>query len=286
MTFKQILNLRECKKNKDGIWISKDSVLNQNEISEKSWKRIYSFSLNKLIREKNDFNKNKLQDHLKYVESSYKFTKNTVYLEIGCGPAYIGEYLMKKYGSYFVGVDFNYELLVTLKKYFDKKGLKNYVLIYGDIMKMPIKKNTIDYIYGGGVIEHLRDTNAILKKLYFVLKRGGVCFNTIPAFNFWWLIRFWNNIPNLPFLKGLFEFIHLKLLKGYVLDKYYGYELSYTMRDLYQMHRRLHFKEISAGPFVFHPSSSRLGNKILRKLYIMLTSNRLFSPVYYIYGKK
>ena len=286
MKLEDLLNKKGVRKDKNGIWVTDIHLSKETKISQITWKNIYNQNLKQLQEEKNEFNKCKLADHMKYIEQSYTFSKKTIYLEIGCGPAFIGEYLIKKYDCYFVGVDFNYKMLLTLKKYFEKKGYTNYLLIHADISNMPLKENCIDYIYGGGVIEHLKDTGNVMDELYRVLKKDGISFNTVPAFNLWWPTRFWNNIPNLPVIKQVFELIHISLLKGAVLNKYFGYELSYTLGNLKQIHTSIGFKDIKAGSFVFHPSEKKLKNSLLRKFYMYLTANILFSPVYYIYGEK
>jgi len=286
MKLVNFLNKRDVRKDKNGIWITNINLPKEIKNSQITWEKIYNQNVKQLQEEKNEFNKSKLADHIKYIEQSYTFLKKTVYLEIGCGPSFIGEYLMKQYDCYFIGVDFNYGMLVTLKKYLDKKGYRNYLLIHADILNMPLKKNCIDYIYGGGVIEHLKDTGIVMKELHRVLKKGGVSFNTVPAFNLWWLTRFWNNIPNLPIIKQLFELIHVSILKGAILNKYFGYELSYILNNIKRIHAEIGFKDIKAGVFVFQPSEKKLKSPLLRKFYMFLTSNILFSPVYYVYGKK
>ena len=185
-----------------------------------------------------------------------------------------------------MGIDFNYEMLVTLKHYFDEKGYKKYILICDDINNMPLKDNSVDFIYGGGVIEHFKDTNNILKESYRVLKTGGVSFNTVPAFNLWWILRFYNNIPDILILRQILEFIHLKLLKGQILERYYGYELSYTLCRLKKLHQYNNFREIKASSFAIHPSQDKSINPILDNVYYILQNNIFTGAVYMVYGKK
>lgn len=286
MKIETIIDCKLAKKNKDGIWCTDIVFSPEVKISHSAWQKIYNQNLKQLIAQKKEFNKYKLDDHIGYIKNSYRFSKETIYLEIGCGPAYIGEYLMKQYDCYFVGVDFNYPMLLTLKRYFDKIGYKKYLLIHANILNMPLKNGCIDYIYGGGVIEHMQDTRRIMKELYRVLKKGGIAFNTIPAFNLWWITRFWNNIPNIPILKQIFEFIHIKILNGRVLDKYFGYELSYTINGIKSIHKNIKFKNISGGSFVFTPSPSKVKSVLIQNLYKFVTSNNFFTPVYYVYGNK
>jgi ubiquinone/menaquinone biosynthesis C-methylase UbiE len=256
------------------------------KVSKSAWTKIYNFNQEKLKQDRQDFNENKLGDVIKYLEKSYTFSDKSVYLEIGCGPAYVGEYILSHYNGYFVGIDFNYEMLVTLKHYFDEKGYKKYILICDDINNMPLKDNSVDFIYGGGVIEHFKDTNNILKESYRVLKTGGVSFNTVPAFNLWWILRFYNNIPDILLLRQILEFIHLKLLKGQILERYYGYELSYTLGRLKKLHQYNNFREIKASSFAIHPSQDKSINPILDNVYYILQNNIFTGAVYMVYGKK
>jgi ubiquinone/menaquinone biosynthesis C-methylase UbiE len=281
-----ILDKTKTKLDKNGIWITNVKLSKEEAVSQNAWGKIYNYSLKKLAQDRKDFNKDKLDDHMNYIGDSYKFTSRTNYLEIGCGPAYIGEHLMKTYNCYFIGVDFNYPMLLTLKKYFDKKGYKKYLLIFADINDMPIKRDTIDYIYGGGVIEHLPDTNQIVEELCRVLRKGGVAFNTVPAFSFWWIIRCFNNIPSIKEFRKIFEFIHLKLLKSRILEKYYGYELSFTVNNLRSLHKKNGFSSIKIGAFAFHPSTNKLKNVLLRSLYYKTQTSIFTTAMYFVSAKK
>lgn len=286
MKVPSFLETNSAKLDKNGIWNARFDLSEDERISKEAWDSIYDYQLQELLADKKDFNENKLADHMRYIEKSFRFTKNTVYLEIGSGPAFIGEYLMRKYHCHFIGVDFNYQILLTLKKYFDQQKLTNYTLIHGDINKMPIKADSVDYIYGGGVIEHFADTRHILVESHKILKKGGVSFNTVPAFNLWWLTRFYNNIPSLPILKQLFSFIHIKLLGGNILQKYYGYELSFIPPQLRKLHQDIGFQDVQVGAFAFNPSDKVLKHPLLRRLYFMISSSSISCPVYYVSGKK
>jgi len=281
----KIINNNNCFIDDQGILIADIESTNEVLASKKAWEKIYDFDVEKLKKDREDFNNNKLQDHLGYIKKYYKFNKDTIYLEIGCGPAYIGEYIMKNHDSYFIGVDFNYNILLSLKQYFNEKGYKKYLLIHGDINKIPIKNDSIDFIYGGGVIEHFYDTNNILFELHRVLKVGGISFNTVPSFNFYWLLMSFSIIPSPYFLRKIFEFVHIKLLKNKVLDKT-GYGLSFTRSLLIKLHMQSGFKNIIVEPFAFHPSFYKLRSKFLRELYFKITQNSLFSAFYLVCGTK
>ena len=279
------LDLSKVYLDENGIYRAHElNLKNELLISQKAWEGIYDHDLEALESDRLDFDDNKLFDHVEYIDKTYRFNDSSIYLEIGCGPAHIGEYVMKKYNSIFVGVDFNYKMLVTLKKYFDLKGYDKYILIYSDINEMPILNNSVDYIYGGGVIEHFSDTNHILAECYRCLKCEGILFNTVPAFNISWIRRFYNNIP--VNFKKLFEFFHLKLLRGRILEKNYGYELSYTKNNLYKLHKKNGYKDIRISSFAFHPSGLKFKNVFLREFLYRMIKIRLLSPIYYVVAKK
>ena len=286
MNIQNILDRKKVKLDSNGIWVTDLSLSSETKKSQKTWEKIYNFNFKKLKSDRIDFRQNKLQDHISYIDKIYFFTPNTIYLEIGCGPGYIGEYLLKRYSCYFIGIDFNYQVLMSLKKYLDEMGLKKYVLVHADINHMPIKPNSIDFIYGGGVIEHFKDTQGILVSLYKILKKNVVAFNTIPAFNFFWLTRFWNNIPALMPFRKIFEILHIQILKYALLNKYHGYELSFTLYKLNEMYLRAKYRDIRSGSFAFHPSKNKLSNKFLRSLYYAFSKNNLVSPIYYVFGNK
>jgi ubiquinone/menaquinone biosynthesis C-methylase UbiE len=283
---KDIFFDKSLKLDQNGILVVETDLIEELKNSKDTWERIFDFNLDRLKKDRENFNKEKLLDHIKYFEESCNFNEGSVILEIGCGPAYIGEYLMKKYGCFLVGVDFNYQILLILKKYFDERGYKKYLLIHGDINKMPIKNDTIDFIYGGGVIEHFPDTDHILTELFRVLKKDGVSLNTVPAFNLWWLLKFYNNIPSLPMIRKFFEYIHIELLDNKILKKSYGYEISFTKGQLLNLYKNNGFSEISIKPFAFHPSSIKVKNKFLRDLFYITQKNYLTAAFYSVNAKK
>jgi ubiquinone/menaquinone biosynthesis C-methylase UbiE len=281
-----ILDTTKAVQDTNGIWVTAINQAEKSNQDQAAWERIYNFDLPKLISDRQEFLKDKMTDHMSYIAGTYNFGPETRYLEIGCGPAYIAEEIMSRYDSWFIGVDFNYSILVALNEYLKQKGFTKYTLIYADITNMPIKSGTVDYIYGGGVVEHLKDTKQILNELYRVLAPNGVCFNTVPAFNLSWLSNFYYTMPYKNPLRKLFEYVHINVFKNRFLNKYFGYMLLYTQKDLYDLHLATGFKDIRTGPFAIHPSS-RIGltAKIKEVLYNLMKVKYL-APVQFVEGKK
>jgi len=282
----KILQMEKLYVDENGIFVAKSEYSGEIAISKDAWKKLNDFSVETLTRQRKLFDKDKLKDHLFYIEDSYNFDPNTIYLEIGCGPAHIGEYVMREHKSTFIGIDFDYNVLVTLKEYLEKKGYSNFALIHADINDMPIKDNSIDYIYGAGVIEHFPNTEHIIRESYRILKKDGVTFNTVPALTLWWFLTFYNTIPNVPFFRSVVEFIHSKILHGNILRKNFGYQLCFSKSYLVKIHEKLGFIEVQSGVFAVNAFENKLSNKFLRGVYLWIQKFPLTASFYYVTGKK
>lgn len=211
--------------------------------------------------------------------------KQAIYLEIGCGRFYFGQDIASQ-TKLIIGVDLSKYSLMIAKKMLDQKGITNYILIFGDILRLPIKSNAIDVIYGGGVIEHFKDTQQAVDELYRVLKPGGVSFNSVPMLNLGSLSyrQIWGNIPNFPVLKQLAELIHIRLMRG--KHMIFGYEFSFLPSTQRKIHQNAGFKQITIGQFRVTLTFDFLPEK-LRKPFISLAMNSpLFWPMIKIVAKK
>ena len=184
------------------------------ELSIQKWDELYKGQIknDSYEKERDDYLKNYYEDTYQQLIESKKIDSNSIYLEIGCGLMILGQEIANQC-QLVVGIDFCPSALKIAKKMFEAKGIKNYLLIQGDILDMPIKDNAVDLIYGGGVIEHFKNTQRCIGELYRVLKEEGVSFNTVPCLNIGSLTyrQIWGNIPNFPILKQMVEFIHVKL---------------------------------------------------------------------------
>lgn len=226
-----------------------------------------------------------------YYEDTYrqlnevKKIKGNVYLEIGCGPFFMGQQLARQ-SKLIIGIDFAPSGLKIAKKMLDEKGIKNYLLIQGDILRMPIKENSIDLIYGGGVIEHFENTQKSVDEIYRVLAKKGVSFNTVPFLNLGALTyrQIWGDIPNFPVLKEIAEFVHIKLLKG--KHMIFGYGLSFMGSTLRKVHKKAGFKKIIIDKFDANLLLEFLP-KFIRKPFIWIANNsRLFWAMIKVIGTK
>jgi ubiquinone/menaquinone biosynthesis C-methylase UbiE len=185
-----------------------------------------------------------------------------------------------------IGVDMSRNALRIARQMLEAKKIKNYLLVQGDINYMPIRNNTVDLIYGGGVIEHFNDTITCLKELCRVLKKSGISFNTVPYLNIGSLTyrQIWGNIPNIPILKQIAEFVHIRLLGA--RHMIFGYEMSFTKGTLIKLHKRAGFSKVIVDKFKINSSFDFIP-PILRPLLIAIADqSSLFWPMVKVIGVK
>lgn len=205
--------------------------------------------------------------------------KDSVFLEIGCGTFSLGQ-LIAPECRLVIGVDFSPLSLKLARQSLEERGIENYLLVLGDITQMPLRSNVADILYGGGVMEHFRQTQKAVNEFYRVLKTGGVSFNAVPYLNLGALTyrQIYGNIPNLPLIKQLAEFIHIKLLKS--RHMIFGYELSFTTGQLVDLHRRAGFKNIKVEKFETMLIFEWVPFSFLKKVCVLVANNvRLFWPM-------
>jgi len=189
-----------------------------------------------------------------------------VYLEIGCGLGFMGE-AMAKDGWLFIGVDTSLNVLRTLVRRLDARGIRNHLLIHGDIASLPLRSGTVDLVYGGGVIEHLKDTVGVVRQIHRVLAPGGVSFNSVPMLNLGNLIyrSQWGGLPNVPVVREMAGFFHQRLLGG--RHMVFGYELMFTEAQLVRVHVRAGFRKdrVTVGRMDQHTQLHAIKNARLRE---------------------
>lgn len=257
------------------------------ELSISKWDRIYKEQLETksynedFVNYKNVF----IPTTLSQLKESYSIDKKTVYMEIGCGSFFLGQILAPEV-KLIIGIDFCPSALRIAKRMLTDKGIKNYLLIQGDVLNLPVKDNCVGLIYGGGVIEHFKDTKVCVSQLYRSLKPGGVSFNTVPYLNIGSLIyrSIYGNIPNVPVIKQVAEFVHIKLLRG--KHMIFGYEMSFLSSTLKNVHVKVGFRSVEVKKFEV-PLAFDFMPKFSRHFLIWLAnSSSLFWPMAKVIAKK
>ncbi len=257
------------------------------KLSIEKWDKIYfnQLSSKSYLKDYENYKKLYLADTFDQLTSEKGINKEVVYLEIGCGPFFLGQELAGRSGL-IVGIDFCPSALEVARNLLNEKGISNYILIQGDILNLPVKSDSIDLIYGGGVIEHFENTQKCIDELFRVLKTGGVSFNTVPYLNLGSLTyrQIWGNIPNVFILKQIAEFVHIKILKS--RHMIFGYEMSFLAGTLKKIHKHAGFNNVRIDKFKVKIQFDFLPG-FLKPFFIWLAVNsRLFWPTVKVIGKK
>jgi SAM-dependent methyltransferase len=230
-----------------------------------------------------EYHRDYLQDTLDQLLSWVDPKVHRRFLEVGCGPSFLGAALSKQ-GFDVAGLDVCIEALKVARRV--HAGLRRPTFfIGGELNHIPLAEGSVDFLYGGGVIEHFKDTAGCVKELYRVLAPGGVSFNTVPYFSVGSLTyrQIWGNIPDVPVLRELAEAVHIKLLGGRHMT--YGYEKSFTASKLLRMHREAGFRRVEVRRFeVFLPLYFMPGP--LKGMARRLTRWRPFWPMVAVVGVK
>jgi len=259
------------------------------KLTMEKWDQLYAHKLKigEYIKDMMGYQADHQPAIVEQVNEIYQPKKGNVYLEIGCGPAYLGLYYGKK-GVTIVGIDISISALKIAQKLARQYRIKNTLFVCGDITQMPFATGVFNIVYGGGVIEHFRATQAVVSDSYRILKKKGVSFNSVPCLNIGTIYRFkWGNIPNIPVVRQIAEFINLQLLGGRHMT--FGYELSFLRSTLISLHAKAGFaaKKIQVGKYRTIILLERIGNIWLRKLFTYLCSeNELFWPMYKVIAVK
>jgi ubiquinone/menaquinone biosynthesis C-methylase UbiE len=244
-----------------------DFLYNQTDKSIKDTKAYYDY-LDKLGL--NEFK------HLK----PFVIGKTGKALEIGCGMGACA-LQVKKHGWQTWGIDFSSDNLAGAKDYWHSRGETNHFVL-GNITKLPFEDKSFDLIFGMGVLEHVFKTSQAVSEIYRVLKPGGVALNTVPAFSIASLTyrQLSGTIPEVPLLKTLFSFIHIKLLARKLMHT--GYEKCFTKTYLLKIHKSAGFKTVSVSHDAsFKPKLNSFPRPI-KKLLINLEKSKPFWAWYYI----
>ena len=257
--------------------------------SVSKWERLYSVQLESTTYLHNELNRSKeLYGQTTYSQLAEAIPiKDITYLEIGCGTFLMGQEIANDC-RLVIGVDYSRSALEVARRVFRERGISNYLLVQGDIRRLPIRSDSIDLVFGGGVIEHFRnrnETQCCLEEIRRVLVKDGVSINAVPYLNIGTLYRqIWGNIPDFPLIKQLAELVHVTLLQG--KHMVFGYEMSFTSRSLEKMHKRAGFKEVTVDRFETGLVFAFVPKRARKPLTWLAMNSRLFWPIVKAVAKK
>ena len=143
--------------------------------------------------------------------------KDKLILDAGCGIGRFTE-IVKKYGGNVIGVDLSYSVEAA------KQNVPEAMIIQADILNLPFKENSFDYVFSLGVIHHTSNTRKAFDCLARLVKPNGKMAVWVYS-NEGWRFKVYNSVT------GFYRIFTTKMPKTWL------YKLSYLAISLYYIHR-------------------------------------------------
>lgn len=252
--------------------------MDKTKKAQKLAKRVWGAEYQKMLKESGVavVDKYSVAD-LELIKKHFKLEPETKFLEIGCGRGRVSA-MLSQLGVDVSGLDISPEAIALAKKIFRRNKLKG-SFVCGDIENIPFENEAFDFVFGGGVLEHLEDTQRAFNEIFRVLKRGGKLVTTIPCLSLTTLFQglLTGSIPQVPVIKQLYLFIHQNLLRNRYMM--YGYEKLYTLGDIEKLAEGAGFKHIIIEPYLPGYDFKFIPTKVLKGLASRLVRIRGFWPM-------
>lgn len=251
------------------------------KLNIKAWRKWYKPDLDEGTRPElvDDY----IIANVNLVKRFWKGTSDFRLLEAGCGSARSALALAKE-GAAVFGLDIVKEALLLAKDIFKGEGV-NGEFILADMAHMPFIDGAFDVIFAGGSIEHLEDTLEGTREVSRVLADRGVFIAEVPLASLSIIYyQFSGNIPDIPIIRTLTKFLHLRLLKGRYMK--FGYEKAFTERSIRKIFQIASLSNVNTGLFDVEYPIALFENVYIKNLLRKLAHLRPFWPMIYIKGEK
>ena len=94
-------------------------------------------------------------------------------IDAGCGLGHSTLWLAEHYNANVTGITIVPKQVETMKKFVEKKGLKNVRFLEASYFNMPFEDNSVDVVWAIEAVCHAKDKSQFYKEAYRVLKPGG-----------------------------------------------------------------------------------------------------------------
>ena len=244
------------------------------KLSKDKWEKIHSQAQKSGYK-----NDPTVLSYKKFLGQYRKYFKSGTFLDLGCGVAYVSALLAKE-GVSILGIDISSNAIKQSRDLFKKEKLKG-DFIQGDLLNLSLSDNDVSFIYSCMSLEYVKDTQKAIDEAYRVLKPKGLMIAIVPVISLTTLTyhQLRGDIPNLPIVKQLFEWLHITVLKGKYM--HYGYEQSFTPGLLKKLFTNAGFRVSKLGYFGMHYPVTFIP-KIVRPYFQKLLKYRPFWPLVYV----
>jgi 2-polyprenyl-3-methyl-5-hydroxy-6-metoxy-1,4-benzoquinol methylase len=164
----------------------------------------------------NRFERTQIDSRVKTNRSERRFLDETLWdsnvldgkyvLDAGCGAGRFSEIALK-FGAELIAVDFSSAVDTAYRNL--EAGSK--LVMQADLSELPIKSNSLDFVYCIGVLQHTKDPESIVRELVRCLKPDGEMTLTFYE-NSSWHVKLYSKYLIRPFTKRIPSNLLLKIL--------------------------------------------------------------------------
>lgn len=209
--------------------------------------------------------------------------KVSLIIGAGCGEEALELNFLTK--SKVIGLDITYQSAHATNHLLQKFDFESGIGIQGDARFLPIKSNSIDFVFSHGVMHHSPDINKSIDEVYRVLKKDGkFCICLYHKYGFVWL-----KFLLAAILKGnwskksLNNYISTETEKSWISSREKNpYTELFSKKDCYKLFAKFQKLKVRAGSF-------KTPNNFLLKFFKLVENTKImsnFGSMIYISGVK
>jgi ubiquinone/menaquinone biosynthesis C-methylase UbiE len=111
---------------------------------------------------------------LRWMKRTQSLAEGAKVLEVGCGRG-AGAHLIKESfrPELLCALDLDVRMVLKAKAYLSRWNRERVSLSVGDVFHLPFKDNSLDAVFGFGVLHHVPDWRGAVREIARVLKTGG-----------------------------------------------------------------------------------------------------------------
>ena len=266
---------------KNGIIFLKSNFKSDVKLSYGKWKKLYLSEKKKAVTLKDAEQNSYIKAYLRFMK---KGDMNGHFVDLGAGLGLMSLVVAKRFGKIPILIDFSSAALHEAQSIFKQNNARG-IYICADITDPIYKKSAIGYFFSSMSLEYFKDIRSALELLYRSLTQNGMLLCVIPKVSLTTLTYHQfrsGDIPDVPFVKEVYEFLHLKIFKSKFLKT--GYNISYRKSKIEKMLKGIGYKIIHSGDlqmsyqFALLPFGKNLAQSVV--------GHPWFSPLLLVIAKK